>query len=196
MTPTIICISSYFKGNPFWQEAKRQGAHVILVTIEELQNDPWAREAVDEFFYLQVPGLSKQPDTTHAISYLARDRQIDRIVALDDFDVETAADLREHLRLPGMSSSQARFFRDKLAMRVQAQTRGVPIPEFVHVLNYDRLRSYMAQVPGPWVLKPRSEARAMGIKKIHHLDELWARLNELGERQSFFLLERGIPGDV
>ena len=196
MTPTILCISSYFKGNPFLQEAKRQGAHVILVTIEELKNDLWAREAVDEFFYLQVPGLSKQPDTTNAISYLARDRQIDRIVALDDFDVETAADLREHLRLPGMSSSQARFFRDKLAMRVQAQTRGVPIPEFVHILNYDRLRSYMAHVPGPWVLKPRSEASAMGIKKIHHPDELWARLNELGDRQSFFLLERFIPGDV
>ena len=77
-----------------------------------------------------------------------------------------------------------------------AQTRGVPIPEFVHVLNYDRLRSYMAQVPGPWVLKPRSEASAMGIKKIHHPDDLWARLNELGDRQSFFLLERFIPGDV
>lgn len=193
---TILCISSYFKGNLFLQEAKRLGAHVILLTIEELKDEPWAREAVDEFFYLPVAGLSKQPDTTHAVSYLARDRHIDRIVALDDFDVETGADLREHLRLPGMSASQARYFRDKLAMRVQAQGMGVPIPEFVHILNYDRVREYMANVPGPWVLKPRGEASAMGIRKINHPDELWARLEELGDRQSWFLLERFVPGDV
>lgn len=193
---TILCMSSYFKGNTMLQELKRQGVHVIFVTIQELQDEPWAREAVDEFFVLPVPGLSKQPDITHAISYLARDRHIDRIVPLDDFDVETAAELREHLRLPGMTSSQARFFRDKLAMRVQAQARGVPIPEFVHVLNYERLASFMAQAPGPWVLKPRSQASAMGIKKINHADELWPLLNELGDRQSFFLLERFIAGDV
>ena len=193
---TILCMSSYFKGNPFLEEAKRLGAHVILLTVEELKEEAWARHAVDEFYYLQSPGLSRQPDTTYAVSYLARDRVIDRIVALDDFDVETAADLREHMRLAGMTASQARYFRDKLAMRVQAEARGVPIPEYVHVLNYDNLRAFMARVPGPWVLKPRGEASAMGIRKIHDAEELWRRLDELGDRQSSFLLERFLPGDV
>lgn len=193
---TLLVLSSYFKGNPFLQEAKKLGAHVILVTIEELRDEAWARDSVDEFFVLQVPGLSQQPDTTYAVSYLARTRNIDRIVALDDFDVETAADLREHLRMPGMTASHARYFRDKLAMRTRAQERGVPIPPFVHTLNHAKVGEYLATVPGPWVHKPRGEASAMGIHKIHHPDELWRRLEALGDRQSFFLLEQFIPGDV
>ena len=49
--------------------------------------------------------------------------KIDRIVALDDFDVEKAASLREHLRVPGMGDTTARYFRDKLAMRIQARSK-------------------------------------------------------------------------
>jgi biotin carboxylase len=195
MPPTILCLSSYFKGVPFLQECKRQGAHVILVTVEELRNEAWPRESIDEFYMLPLKFLH-QPDITNAVTYLLRERQVERIVPLDDYEVETAAELRDHLRMPGLKASDARFYRDKLAMRVQAQEKGVRVPEFVHVLNYQRLNDYMAHVPAPWVLKPRSEASAMGIKKIHHADELWPKLNELGDRQSYFLLEKFLPGDV
>lgn len=193
-TKTILCIGSYFKGGRFMQECKRLGAHVILVTVEKLRDDPWPREAIDEFF--MVPNLYKQPDVTYAISYLARDRKIDAIVPLDDYDVETVADLREHLRTPGMGATTARYFRDKLAMRVQARDKGISVPDFVHVLNYNDLRAYLERVPPPWVLKPRSEASSMGIKKIHHADELWATLNDMGDRQSYYVLEKFVPGDV
>ena len=117
-------------------------------------------------------------------------------MALDDYDVEIAAELREHMRLPGMGASQARFFRDKLAMRVRAAEGSVPVPAFTGVLNYDRLRAFMAQTPPPWVLKPRSEASSMGIKKIHDSEELWRTLDVLGDRQSYYVLERFVPGDV
>ena len=196
MSETILCLASYFKGGAFIEECKRQGLHTILITPEDLQGEAWPREAIDEFFAFPGPNLARQPDITYAISYLARDRQIDRIIALDDYDVEAAAALREHLRTPGMGSTTARYFRDKLAMRVQARDHGIPVPEFVHALNYDRLREYMARVPPPWVLKPRSEASAMGIKKINHPDELWPHLDALGDRQSFFVLEKFLPGDV
>jgi biotin carboxylase len=191
---TILCIASYFKGGRFLQECKRLGCHTILVTVEKIKEEAWPWEAIDEFFVM--PSLYKQPDITYAISYLARDRQIDRIVPMDDYDVEVAAALREHLRIPGMGDTTARYFRDKLAMRVQAQDKGVPVPEFVPVLNYDRLRAYMARVPAPWVLKPRSEASSMGIKKIHQPDELWSTLETLGDRQSYYVLEQFVPGDV
>lgn len=68
--PTLLCMSSYYKGNAFLHEAKRLGAHVILVTIDELKDEPWARDAIDEFFHLPIPGLSRQPDITYAVSYL------------------------------------------------------------------------------------------------------------------------------
>ncbi|MEZ4557895.1 MAG: ATPase [Caldilineaceae bacterium] len=196
MTETILCLASYFKGGAFIEECKQQGCHTILVTTEDLQAEPWPRHAIDEFFAFPGANLAKQPDITYAVSYLARSRQIDRIIALDDYDVETAAALREHMRTPGMGATTARYFRDKLAMRVQAQEHGVPVPRFVHVLNHDRVRAFMEAVPAPYVLKPRGEAGSMGIKKINSADELWPNLDALGDRQSFYVLEQFVPGDV
>ena len=196
MAPTILCLASYFKGGAFLEECKRLGCHTILITSQDLEHEAWPREAIDEFFVMPFANLFKQPDVTNAVSYLARNRKLDRIIALDDFDVETVADLREHLRIPGMGGSTARYFRDKLAMRVQARDEGIPVPEFVHALNYDDLRDYMHRVPGPWVLKPRSEASSMGIRKVNSAGELWPILDELGDRQSFYVLEKFVPGDV
>ena len=110
--------------------------------------------------------------------------------------METVADLREHLRIPGMGGSTARYFRDKLAMRVQARDEGIPVPDFVHVLNYAEVSDYMANVPGPWVLKPRSEASSMGIRKVENANDLWPLLDDLGDRQSYYVLEQFVPGDV
>ena len=143
-----------------------------------------------------MPDLGRRPDIIHAVAYLARHRHIDLIVALDDFDVETAAHLREHFRLPGMGDSLARNFRDKLAMRTTARNAGLLVPEFTGVFNYDDLREFMARVSPPWLLKPRSEASSMGIKKINHADEIWPILESLGDQQSFFLMEQFVAGDV
>ena len=118
------------------------------------------------------------------------------MLPLDDFDVETAATLREHLRMPGMGDSTARFFRDKLAMRTKARDEGLPVPEFIHVLNYARLHEFMDRVPPPWVLKPRSMAGSIGIKKIHSADEFWSAVERLGDEQSYYLLEQYVPGDI
>ena len=191
---TFLCLASHFKGEPFMQAVKQLGHHVILVAAEKYKDDSWPRESIDEIFFM--PSLSRRPDITHAVSYLARGRQIDTLIALDDFDVETAAHLRDHMRLPGLSESQARNFRDKLAMRTTARAGGVLVPEFVGVFNYDRLREFMARVPPPWVLKPRSEASSMGIKKLHDAEQLWRALDTLGDQQSFFLLEQFVPGEV
>ncbi len=196
MAPTILCLASYFKGGTLIEEAKRQGCHTILVTTQKQEHEGWPRHAIDEFFMLPFPTLARQPDITHSLAYLMRERTIDRIVPLDDYDVETAADLREHFRLPGMGASQARFFRDKLAMRLRARQMGVPVPAFTPVFNHAAIHDYFGRVPGPWVLKPRSEASAMGIRKIEQQGDLWHLLQELGDRQSYFLLEKFLPGDV
>jgi biotin carboxylase len=191
---TILCLASYFKGTTVLEACREEGCHVILVAREKLADMPWPAAAIDERFLM--PDLTAQPDIFHAISYLARTRHIDRIIALDDYDVLTAAAVREHTRIPGMGQTTARRFRDKLAMRYRAQEKGLLVPEFVPVLNYEDIGSFINRIRPPWVLKPRTEAGAMGIKLIGSPEELWDWLNRLGDEQSYFLLEEYIAGDV
>lgn len=191
---TVFCISSYEKGQEFLRTCKNQGCRVLLLTLEKLRDASWPRESVDEFFFM--PDDISPEDLIKAVSYTARTRSLDRLVALDEFDMENAAALREHLRIPGMGLTTVRYFRDKLAMRGRAKEAGIAVPEFVHVLNYDSLKEFMARVNPPWLLKPRSQASGIGMKKILAAEELWAWLDQLGDLQSFYLLEQFVPGDV
>jgi len=194
---TVLCLASYYKGDEFIRECHRQGCRTLLLTSQSLKDEKWPRESINEIFYM--PDRNKEwklEDALLGVSYLARTENIDRIVALDDFDVETAATLREHLRIPGMGDTTARYFRDKLAMRSNARSEGIAVPEFIHVLNHARLNEFMQRVLPPWVLKPRSMAGSMGIKKVHNSDEFWAAVNQLGDQQSFYLLEQYVPGEI
>jgi biotin carboxylase len=191
---TILCISSYEKGQEFLRTCKAIGCRVLLLTVEKLRHADWPRESLDEIFFM--PEELPVQDLINAVSYAARSQPIDRIVALDEFDMENVSALREHLRIPGMGLTTVRYFRDKLAMRARAKEAGIAVPEFVHVLNYDSLREFMARVPPPWLLKPRSQASGIGMKKIHDPAELWPWLDQLGDKQSTYLLEQFIPGSV
>jgi biotin carboxylase len=191
---TILCISSYEKGQEFLRTCKAEGCRVLLLTVEKLRNADWPRESVDEFFY--TPQELHVDDMIRAVSYMARTQPVDRIVALDEFDMENAAALREHLRIPGMGLTTMRYFRDKLAMRGRAKESGILVPEFIQVLNYDALKEFMARVNPPWLLKPRSQASGIGMKKIHAAADLWPLLDHLGDQQSFYLLEQFVPGEV
>jgi biotin carboxylase len=191
---TILSVSSYEKGQEFLRTCKNLGCTVFLLTVEKLRHADWPRDAIDEMFFM--PDELPLIDLIHAVSYAARTRHIDRIVALDEFDMENVAALREHLRLPGIGLTTIRYFRDKLAMRAQARESGILVPEFTHILNYDDLREFMGYVPGPWLLKPRSQASGIGMKKIQSPEDLWPWLDQLGDRQSEYLLEQFIPGSV
>src|SRR5260370_23172637 len=96
----------------------------------------------------------------YTVSYAARSQPIDRIAALDEFDMENVSALREHLRIPGMGLTAVRYFRDKLAMRERAREAVILVPDFVHVLNYDHLREFMSPFPSPLLLKPRTQTSA------------------------------------
>jgi biotin carboxylase len=194
---TILCLASYEKGAEFIRECKRQGCRVILLTSESITDSDWPRASLDEIFL--IPDEDKKwnlDDVIKGVSYLARKETIDRIVPLDDFDLEAAAALREHLRVPGMGKTTTHYFRDKLAMRVKARSAGIPVPDFEHILNHERLHDYLSRTPAPWLIKPRFEASATGIQKISKPEEFWEAVDDIGDRQSFYLVETYVPGDI
>ena len=194
MSLTLLCIATYRKGDEFLRECRRQGCRVLLLTEEKLRNADWPREAIDEFYYVRR-GMPLD-DIRKGAAHVARTERIDRIVALDDFDVELAAMLREYLFVPGMGETTARAFRDKLAMRRRARAAGLPCPEFVHTLNHEQIAEWTTRIAPPWVLKPRAQAAALGIRKLHTAEELWRALDVLGDNQADYLLEQFVPGDV
>lgn len=191
---TILCIATYLKGEEFLRECRRLGCRVLLLTADSLAGAAWPREAIDEIH--TVPRDADAATYRRRIDAIARNHRIDRIAALDDFDVETAAMLREHLQLPGLGRTAASRFRDKLAMRVAAHRLGIRVPEFTAVFTDGVVNEWTARVAPPWVLKPRSSAAAIGIKKVNDRDELWRALDAAGDLRSNCVLEQFVHGDV
>jgi hypothetical protein len=194
----IFCISFYFKGVEFLKASKAAGNTVYLLTKKSLEHKPWPRESIDEFFYMDSEENTPENFSNMAkgLAFLMRTKRIDWIVALDDFDVEKAAFLREQFRIPGMGQTTARYFRDKLAMRVKAKKSGIPVPAFSPLFNDEDINHFLQTVPAPWIIKPRSEASATGLRKVHNAEEAWKVLHEIGEERHLFLIEQFKPGDV
>ncbi|ASK29534.1 ATPase [Chryseobacterium sp. T16E-39] len=195
---TIVCISCYYKGYDFMDEMKMLGNKIILITSENIKEKNWPWHAIDEVYYMPElkPSVWNLEHLVQGFSHLMQTRKIDAVVALDDYDVEKAALIRETFRIPGMGQTTHRYFRDKLAMRQKAKESGINVPEFTAVFNNDEINTFIENVPAPWVLKPRSEASASGIKKITSREQLWEALDQLGEERHLFLLESFKPGDV
>jgi len=49
---TILCVTSYEKGQEFLRVCKGLGCTVYLLTVEKLRNANWPREAIDEMFFM------------------------------------------------------------------------------------------------------------------------------------------------
>ena len=195
---SFLCLSEEFKGPNFLTTLKALGHRVFLLTDEKARHDPWPREAIDEVFYSPRDKKRRHDRQTlvEGAAWLMQNHGIDRIVALDDFDVEDAALLREEFRIPGMGQTTARHFRDKLAMRMRAAESGIPVPAFSDLFRREHLEAFCAKHPGPYVIKPRGEAAASGIQKVANAEEAFAAYEQLGEYSFTHLIETFAPGQV
>jgi biotin carboxylase len=192
--PELLCISTYEKGQAFLREAARLGCAVTLLTVDKLKHGDWPWDAIAAF-HTMPEKLTAEQTLTHITRLMVR-TNFARIVALDEFDLEAAALAREHLRLPGMGQTATRYFRDKLAMREGARRGGVKVPEFFSVANHHALWEFMQRTGGPWLLKPRWSASAIGIQRIEQESDVWPHLERLGDHASEHLLECFVPGDI
>ena len=180
--------------------AKEAGCIVYLVTSSQLRHAEWPRESLDDIFFVDdmdgVKGHWNMQEVIGGLAWLMRTKPIDRIVSLDDFDVEKGAELREHFRIPGMGQTTCRYFRDKLAMRMKAKELNIRVPQFNSLFNDIDVNHYLDTVAAPWLIKPRGEASATGIKKAHSKMEAWEIINALGDNRHKCLIEQFRPGDV
>jgi biotin carboxylase len=196
----VVCLATFFKGVDFIRELKSHGCRVVVVTKEKFLHDDWPRDSIDGLFAL--PNDAPNEIFIDLMRHISKENKIDHVVALEEFDVVLAALLREHLCIAGMSSSSANIFRDKLRMSLKARAGGITLPDFTPLIDHAEIAEFMDQVPPPWIIKPRSDASAIGIRKVETPEAVWTAIEELdarerlGERSSYYLLARFIPGDV
>ena len=177
---------------------KELGNTVYLLTDQKLANADWPRESIDEFFFLS--SWSNDFDNMNqmllGLAHAMQSRKIDRVVALDDFDVEKGALIRETFRIDGMGQTTARYFRDKLAMRTRAFAAGIRVPAFCSLFHDETVTAFLQTTETPWLLKPRAEASTTGIRKVHSLEEAWSAIKLLGDDRHTYLIEEFKPGKV
>ena len=194
----FICLTSEFKGCDFIRQLHNQGHKVYLITSSSERGKKWPREAIEDIYYLTKNDSNTwdMSELKKGLNWFSQSNKIDRIAALDDFEVEKAATIREHFRISGMGQTTARKFRDKLAMRIEAQSADIKAPSFCALFHNEEISRYVSTTTGPWVIKPRSAASASGIKKVENQTEVWEHLHQLGALRADYLIERFLPGTV
>jgi hypothetical protein len=197
-TYVFLCISCEYKGGAFLRQLKRLGHMVFLVTSEKTRHEGWPVDDIEEIFYMPEKDGRKWDinQLISGVAYLFRSHRVDRIIALDDYDVWKGARLREEFRMPGMGETTARHFFDKLAMRVEARDAGLPVPGFTDLFNDNAIRDFLKSSTGPWLAKPRRDAGSLGIRKIADADAFWKWAEECGENRHEYLLEEFKPGII
>ena len=86
---TILCVATYLKGDAFIRECHRHGWTVLLLTAEKLAGAAWPRESIAGVH--TTARDAPENDIRRTVAAIARGHRIDRVAALDDFDVETGA---------------------------------------------------------------------------------------------------------
>src|SRR6185503_4136489 len=87
-------------------------------------------------------------------------------------------------------------------MRGVASAAEIPCPEFTGVFNQDAIEEFLDRVPAPWIVKPRFEVSAFGIRKCETKEQVWQVLHDLDSRNNWrdhpsqFVLEKFIAGNV
>jgi biotin carboxylase len=194
----FLCLSCEFKGDDFIRAVAEMGHRVYLITSEDKRDAPWSYDLITETFYMPEKDGRKWSleDMELGVAHLMRGSKIDRIIALDDYDVHKAAHLREEFRMPGMGETTARHFYDKLAMRIQAKDAGIRVPGFCALFNDTDIHHYLNTSQGPWFVKPRSDAGTLGIRRVENEEAFWELSDSLGENRHHYLIEEFKVGDV
>src|SRR5882672_10543648 len=138
---TVVCLATFFKGVDFIRELKSHDCRVVVVTKERFLDEDWPRESIADLFAL--PNDAPNEVFFDVIRHISQEHKIDHVVALEEFDVILAALIREHLCLPGMSSSNAAVFRDKLPMGLKARAADITVPECTPLFNHAEIGEFM-----------------------------------------------------
>ncbi|MFG2275791.1 hypothetical protein ACGFNY_39255 [Streptomyces chartreusis] len=135
------------------------------------------------------------PDSlTAAVQGAVADRPIRRIVALDEKDVQPAAHLRGILGIPGLTSRQSVYFRDKNAMAARSAELGLNVAASCQPHTLATVEEFAARVGYPLVVKPYDGVSCINTYKVNDAAELRRLWPSIEEQRHDYRVEGFVPG--
>lgn len=147
-------------------------------------SEAWLRRALDgspaDIVVTDLADIEALSTATHEVERKAG--AVTDVVALAEWDLMNAAVLRQRLDVPGSRPGDVVALRDKVAMKRAVAATGVHVPKFATCDDASALRDLVERSGFPIVLKPRSEATAVGVEIVPSADELARLLAERDRR--------------
>jgi len=165
----LVIPSSTYRTKAFMDAAGRLGVTILVASDH--------RQAM----------ASLVPDTTLALNFRKPEVIKEKIVpyfernpfltaiGVDDQSAHVAAQINEHLGLPGIPATATAAARNKFRMREKLQTGGVRVPKF----DLQSIQSPQSNVNYPCVLKPIFLSASRGVTRANNQQEFMEAFAEL-----------------
>ncbi|HEX6341981.1 ATP-grasp domain-containing protein [Umezawaea sp.] len=119
---------------------------------------------------------------------------VDRLIALSEFTLEIAAQVREDLGVPGPTTEEVAVYRDKVRMKEVLAGAGVRVPAFEPCEDLARCRAFAAAHGYPVILKPVNSAGSIGVHRVDDEAALTALLPTVDLAR--YEIEEFVPGRI
>jgi biotin carboxylase len=170
----FIYLSPHFPPNyyQFCVNLRQLGANVLGLADEpyDLLN-PALKDALTEYY--KVGDMHNYDELLRAVGYFTnRYGKIDRIDSLNEYWLETEAQLRTDFNIPGLKSVDMPRIKRKSQMKKTFIKAGIPVARGKVVHTLAEGRRLLREVGYPVVAKPDVGVGAAKTYKIHNAEEL------------------------
>lgn len=170
----VVYLSPHFPPNyqQFCIELHALGVSVLGLADEPYDHlTPALKQALTEYY--KVSNLHNYDELLRALGYLTHKHgKIDRLDSLNEYWLETEAQLRTDFNIPGLKTTDMPRIKRKSMMKLTFQKAGVATARGRVVQNTQEARRLIRQVGYPVVAKPDIGVGAARTYKIHDDDEL------------------------
>jgi hypothetical protein len=125
---------------------------------------------------------------------ISEDGPFDHIIALSEYLLDTAAELRQRYGIPGQTPTEVARFRDKTVMKSTLEVAGIRVPRWSAERDVDRLLIAAESLGYPVIFKPIRGAGSQGVRKVQSAQELRALCHASDLCQ--YEIEEYVAGDV
>lgn len=149
--------------------------------------------------------VQNERDPSQVVQALARPEHVAAVIPATEYGVVAAAALAHAWKLPGAGPRAATILRDKTALRVHADSAGLPQPCWQSALSTGDVLEFRSRHGGRCVLKPANLQASLGVRLLDADDDVasaWEatigatepKMRSPHAEPGRFLVEEWLPG--